>query len=604
MALVHSFRPGYLAVVLLGIHAALVGWGATRHSPSPDEVGHMGAGLHHWHTGTFDLYRVNPPLVRLLATAPVALLGARERDTEVNTHPFNRPEFFVGRDFVNDHRARAFWYFTLARWACLPLTLLGGYICYRWGRELYGPKAALLALALWCFSPMMLANAQMITPDTGAAALGTLACYLFWRWFREPSWPRAYWMGVGLGLALLCKTSWILLLPLWPLSWIVLRSTQRPLLHWRAWLSEGGQVACSFLLGLVLINVGYLFEGSFMQLGRYTFISQPLTVARDGQLKNRFTDTWAGALPMPVPRNFLSGIDVQRRDFERRYWSYLGGEWRQEGWWYYYLYGLGVKWPLGNWLLLLLALCTVGLVKNRRSTWQDEVLMILPGVSLFALVSSQTGFNHHLRYVLPALPFAFIWIGRVAELSAIRKPLLSSAIMIALGWSIGTSLVVYPHSMSYFNELAGGPPNGHAHLVDSNIDWGQDLFYLKRWLEEHPEARPLGLVYFGFIDPRAADVEFSLPARGPTDEADLTGPFAATLGPRPGWYAISVTLLRGYRFSVPDGKDGMVYLDKEYYTYFLRFQPVARAGYSIYIYHLDQDACNRVRAEMGLPRLK
>jgi hypothetical protein len=60
-------------------------------------------------------------------------------------------------------------------------------------------------------------------------------------------------------------------------------------------------------------------------------------------------------------------------------------------------------------------------------------------------------------------------------------------------WSIASSLGVYPHSLSYFNELVGGPANGHAHLLDSNIDWGQDLLLLKEWLDAHPEASPLGL---------------------------------------------------------------------------------------------------------------
>jgi hypothetical protein len=52
-----------------------------------------------------------------------------------------------------------------------------------------------------------------------------------------------------------------------------------------------------------------------------------------------------------------------------------------------------------------------------------------------------------------------------------------------LAWSVGSSLWYYPHSLSYFNELVGGPMGGPKHLLDSNIDWGQDLFYLKDWLD-------------------------------------------------------------------------------------------------------------------------
>src|SRR5439155_22186730 len=69
-------------------------------------------------------------------------------------------------------------------------------------------------------------------------------------------------------------------------------------------------------------------------------------------------------------------------------------------------------------------------------------------------------------------------------------------LLLPLAASIASSLAVFPHSLSYFNELAGGPENGPAHLLDANIDWGQDLLELKRWSDAHPAARPFHLAYF------------------------------------------------------------------------------------------------------------
>src|SRR4029453_17991507 len=97
------------------------------------------------------------------------------------------PEAEVGRAFVSANLDWWFGYFVLARWACIPLSLLGGYVCWRWAADLYGPYAGLLALVLWCFCPNVLAHAQMITPDTGAAALGVTAAYAFWRWLKAPT---------------------------------------------------------------------------------------------------------------------------------------------------------------------------------------------------------------------------------------------------------------------------------------------------------------------------------------------------------------------------------------------------------------------------------
>jgi hypothetical protein len=269
----------------------------------------------------------------------------------------------------------------------------------------------------------------------------------------------------------------------------------------------------------------------------------------------------------------------------------------------YYLYGLAVKVPLGTWLLALLA---VGLAWRRpdcRAPWRDELLLLTPLVMVLALVSSQTGFNHHLRYVLPAFPFAFILIGRVGRLAVEGAGWLRGLAGAALAWSVTASLLVFPHSLSYFNELVGGPTRGAEHLVDSNLDWGQDVLLLRDWLRRHPEASPLGLAYFGGFDPRVAGIDYELPPLGPVSGSDTIGPDAILRGPRPGWYAISVTLLRGYHYSAPNGTGGQKYLDAHYFTYFQRFEPVARAGYSINIYRLTTEQANEARQELGLPLL-
>jgi hypothetical protein len=158
---------------------------------------------------------------------------------------------------------------------------------------------------------------------------------------------------------------------------------------------------------------------------------------------------------------------------------------------------------------------------------------------------------------------------------------------------------VYPHSLSYFNELVG-PEHGHEHLHGSNLDWGQDLLYLKRWLDHHPEARPLQLAYYGYTDPALAGIEYSPPPSWPDTRANGS---ANDRGPQPGWYAISANYLIGHRFPMRDGRGGRVNLANDPYCYFLRFRPVDRVGYSIHIYHIDLNEANRVRRELGLPPL-
>lgn len=586
-----------IIVALLVAHSGMLAWMGYHNSPVLDEVAHLPAGISHWQFGTFDLYRVNPPLVRMLAATPVLAVGLKTdwSSYSYSDDPYARPEFPIGQQFIASNGYRSFWLFTLARWACIPLSMLGGWICFRWACDLYGDVAGLLALTLWCFCPNVLAWGSTITPDAGAAALGITAGYLFWRWLQVPSWSRASTAGIALGLVELTKSTWIILFFLWPLLAIIWRWRTITTRQRASKVSELGQLVLILLLGVYLINFGYGFERSFRRLGEYTFISRSLggdhAHTKPG---NRFAGTWMENIPVPLPENYVRGIDVQKADFEDGMWSYLCGEQKLGGWWYYYLYALALKVPLGTWLIGLSAVALTCYSRSCSAGWRNELVLLAPAVVVLVLVSSQTGFSRHLRYVLPAFPFAFVWISKIARAVDLRQRSVITIQATGLAWLVVSSLTVYPHSMSYFNELAGGPTGGHSYLVDSNIDWGQDLLHLRDWLDEHPEAHPLHLAYFGFVDPRVAGIEFEPVPPGPTSAgADIIPP--ENLGPRPGWYAISVNHLKGYRHYDHD---------RPIYTYFQRFRPAAMVGYSIYIYHINSDEANSIRCEFGQLRLE
>jgi len=226
----------------------------------------------------------------------------------------------------------------------------------------------------------------------------------------------------------------------------------------------------------------------------------------------------------------------------------------------------------------------------------------VPAAAVLVLVSSQTGFSIHSRYILPFLPFAFVWCSKIARSLQARHWPVAGLCCICLCWSIGSSLWTYPHSLSYFNALAGGPMRGHAHLLDSNIAWGQDLYFLKRWYGAHPEARPFHLAYYGLLDPRLVGIEFSLPPVGPGLKSGATRVSPDNLGPFPGWYAVDMNHLHGSRLTAHNGSGQWQNVARNGcdLTYFLRFHPIATAGYSIYVYHVTLEEANRVRRELGL----
>jgi hypothetical protein len=594
----------------------------------------LAAGVRHWQDGRFDLFRVNPPLVRMVAALPVLCLQPATDWSRSQDIVGRRPEFDVGEDFIRANGERSLWLFKLARWACIPLSILGGYICFRWARELYGFSSGIVATILWCFSPSIVAHAQLISGDAGATALGAVAGYLFWRWLCRPTWFNTALAGLALGLAELSKTTWVVLFPLWPSFWLVWNLTKRPLVSWHRWGREASRLTVILVLAICVINLGYGGEGAFHRLGDIRFVSRALAGTvdyRDGAFQgaNRFSESCWASVRVPLPLSYVQGIDIQKRDFEARRYSYLAGQWAGGGWWYYYLYALAIKEPMGSWCLVALAFAVTVLRRRYSASWRDEMVVLAPFFVVLTFVSSQTGFSVHSRYVIPALPFLFVWIskvGRVFETHPFTRKRLAVAMLVALAltWSVGSSLAVYPHSLSYFNELAAvlptpadeafpkamgmsdenrsilstiinaGPRNGPRHLLDSNIDWGQDLFYLKDWLDEHPQVKLAGLACWGSYPAMLAGIpDTPMPLIGPHELAAEGGPatqqVAAELGPKPGWYALSVNY---------------IYSRDHQYRYFLHFEPVATAGYSIYIYHITIDKANRVRRELGLPELK
>lgn len=217
-------RDRYIATFLLATHAALLGWLAARHSPTIHEMAHLPAGICHWQFGMFELYRVNPPLPRMVAALPVLFLNPKTDWGNYQLDPLSRETIPMGIRFAKANGARTIFLFMVARWACIPFGLLGGWVCYRWASELWGTAAGLLSLALWCFNPLILGHGAVVMPDVPAAAMGVFAAWTFWKWLREPTWSAAALAGLALGLAEQCKTTLLVFFVLWPLAWLAYRS--------------------------------------------------------------------------------------------------------------------------------------------------------------------------------------------------------------------------------------------------------------------------------------------------------------------------------------------------------------------------------------------
>lgn len=570
-------RERLAILVILAGHALLLAYCGWNRSPAWDEVGHLPAGVAHWQSGIFDLYRVNPPLVRTAVTALPYALGARlDFDgTTITCPPWRRYEFPDGAAWIRADGLGFLNHLRIARLCTIPISLFAGWLCYGAARSLYGIPSAFTALLLWCTSPMVIGHGSLITPDVAAAATAALGVWALANWCQQPSRKNTTLAGIALGLAWLTKFTNLMLgaMLLGFLAYRLCRHGAEQLQR-RWWCLQAMGIVC---LAVYLINFGYGFERVGRQLGESQFISTMFggpTAERKEPYGNRFAGTVLGRIPVPLPENYLLGMDVQNGEFEHKKMSYLHGEWRHGGWWYYYLYAFLIKEPLGTLALLALA---VGRLPLLRSTIRLRSLccLVVPAVLFMGLVSSQTGFNHHYRYVLPAYPFLYVLASSVAAPphGGTSRRWTIVAVVLVLS-AAAESLAIYPHSLSFFNRAIGGPVNGPRHLLNSNIDWGQDVLGLAEWARTHPEARPLQFDFWGGFKPKDFPLwDSAVLHRGWTDQDAVE--FAAR-GLRDRWIALSVNRI----YEQPSKADR--------YHYFRTHPPDAMVGYSIYLYDLKR----------------
>ncbi len=577
---VQRLRPWVAATILLVMFALAV-TSMKGDSPTFDEQGFLIRGLAYLRSeadGGNRHIRVGHPLGLNALNAALLVSDSTVRlpsdDPSWQGTSFHRPAELFLWEIGNDVEHIMF----LARVPTIWLGLLLAAVGARWAAEIsagWGKDrrtrqaratvAGLVTLVLLAFDPNILAHMRLVTTDLGLAAGAVLAGYTLWRFVRCPSWGRAVMAGAGLGLLLNTKFTALLFLPLF--GAIMLLGAFR---IWRHGPDKHSGKSWTVYLGGIfiiypLMAFVVLWLGNGLQIG-----SMPEALPIVGQM---------GGMTVPLSDYLGQLLDIGNR-LQVSTPSFLLGQYSDSGWWYYFPAAFLLKTPLPTLLLLAVALAhmirsALGAGAN-RSDWFDLAALWLPAAGYFAIAMT-TDINLGYRHLLPILPFLYVFIGaavthpvRWGERS--RSPKTTYVAVALLGWLVVASLWIYPHYLAFFNALAGGPDNGWKALVDSNIDWGQDLGRLADrldnegidsvWLSYFGEARP---EYYG-IDYRGLD---SFTPRLMNPNARPYFPY----NPAPGWYAISATTLQGVHFA-----------DHAQFAYFRDREPAAKVGYSIFLF--------------------
>jgi hypothetical protein len=556
-----------------GVLYALLSWGSySRASATWDEPGHLTAGYAALARGDYRLDIEHPPVARMLMASPLLLTrGVKLDTTSIDSQPpvetaFNGP-FDLGHRFMYaDNDGDRLLY--RARFVNVLFGVLLGVLILAWAAEWLGLRAAAVALALYLLEPNIGAHTALVTNDVAVSCFFFAAVYLLWRASRRFKGPNVAGVAACFVLAILSKFSGLFLAPV--LAVLAILQVRRG----RAF-SMRGVVAASAVLIVALwaaVWMAYGFRFAPSNTPDWQFRLHDDAQVRGAAPVSADVGAWIDDHRL-LPNAFTEGF-LHAQTLAQQRPAFLAGSYSSTGWWYYFPVAFALKTPLA-----LLALLAVGIHACVRQSVPgvagNAVFLVLPPVA-FAAIAMTSALNIGVRHILPVYPFAIMLAALGAE--SLRRGLRSrGAIVVAciLAAGIGEYALAYPNTLAFFNVFAGGGRNGFRSLADSNVDWGQDLKPLKKWMDANGVAH-INLAYFGTAEPKYYGIDCTY-IWGTT----IPGVTPSMMGPPrlPGYVAISVTLLDGVPFQ-PEQRD--------FYKPLRDQEPVADIGHSIRVYRVER----------------
>jgi 4-amino-4-deoxy-L-arabinose transferase-like glycosyltransferase len=481
-----------LVVLLLAQMAFAMVTTAVQQTPTIDEPVYVGTAADSLHRHEIRYNPEHPPLGKLVIAVGVALADPRYDPS------FSGDQGQVGRHLLYESGNDPW---RLMLWARLPLivlTLAFGLVVFAFARELAGPAGGLVALALYAFSPDVIAHGSLATLDVPTAGFLLTSVWLLWRARLR---PRLYvpLAGVAAGAALATKMSALAAVPvlLALAAWSVWRHDSHD--RRRALARAAAAAGVVAVAAIAVVWLSYLVVDP-----RLRWSPQQHVPAVHG-LRALLVDL------MPFPEAYRDGMRVQF-GFENHPWQgFLFGRLYTGSLWYYLPVALLVKTPLG--MLALWAAGAAALVAVRRLRPAAPYLLAPTVVLLAAAMTGSRDFGTRYALFVPM----FLAVAAAGVLAVRRRWAVVAAAALVLFVAV-SSVRTFPYYLPYSNEAFGGPAKTRLRLHDSNVDWGQDLGRLADRLRERYPAERIWLVYKGSGVPSYYGIDASDPRRVPLED--------------------------------------------------------------------------------------
>jgi 4-amino-4-deoxy-L-arabinose transferase-like glycosyltransferase len=558
------FSPLFAGILIVAAYIMAVSAVADK-SPTFDEVTHLTGGYGIWLKDDYRLLPDNGNLSQRWGALPSLWRSDRFPDITQNEWKLSNVYAMDEQLFYqlgNDAGAMMF----QARCMMALLLIAIGVLIYFWSRSLFGPEGALVSVVLFAFCPSMLGHGSLVASDVMVTFFFFASMGALWRLMQRVDVFNVVLCGIVLTGVFLAKVSGVLIIPMGLLLLVMrLENAESLPVQWRQPVRScwGKLLVMSCVLPVLIFIV---WIGIWATFGfRYSAFSDfnpyhnrlfpggwEYAASKPGLLTDVVQELRIGQL---LPEAYLFGILMVSVAGQVRQ-SFLNGDFSIYGFHGFFPYAFSVKETLPFLLLLLLALCAVVMavysvdarVKGARFRYfwngiykASPLWIVLVVYGLFAFTSN---LNIGHRHLFPLYPPLFVLAGAAGFWIRKNVKWLAALVVALLLWHAEESLAVRPNYLTYFNQIAGGPSQGYRHLVDSSLDWGQDLPGLKDWLSAHQleDGRtPVYLLYFGSANTEYYGVKATL-LPGFLDRGTPSQPIEPL---KPGVYAISATLYQG-----------------------------------------------------------
>lgn len=527
-----SWRVYLLTAVVIGcgcLHIVLAIGSIQQKSATYDEIAHITAGYSYWTLNDYRLHPENGNLPQRWMTLPLITFFPELRFPELDSPTWQSSDLWqIGDEFFHTLGNDAGKILLATRTAIGIVSIAVCGLVFFWSRSLFGAVGGLISLLLCVLSPTMLAHGRLATSDLLTTFFFAASVWAVWELLHRFSLTR---LAVGAGAVsglFLCKTSAVLILPisivlalitLTPRQVIVVRVPHHLAYELATQRSRRLYVvAVTICIGLMAYSsvwaaYGFRFSASPNADHAFYKFQDIETVAGKSGVVGR-TAGWLAKYKV-LPEAYLYGAAFVAAHEERS--AFLNGDYQTTGWRHFFPYCLAVKTPLPLFGILALGFvpCVSGhAVRSNRGSfanagWQAAYQLIPISIALVLLWSvflgTQLNIGH--RHILPTYPLMFVLAGGAAKWCRKETWIAAGTIALLLIWFAAESFAAFPHYLSYFNQSVPRG-EGYRHLVDSSLDWGQDLPSLKKWLDVNTtDDEPIFLAYFGTSRPGYYEIE-------------------------------------------------------------------------------------------------